>query len=189
MTRIMRDSTRAGDIPVKGTELAAGYTNGLFVWSGSDFARFPGVPHVHIDVNGTHPVQAGVLDVEKGDASVTEAVLWTRAKHALGQPNPVIYCNRSTLTPLFNAMNSAGFRPDHGFRLWVATLDGTKKLDDMTGVVAVQYAGESITKGHYDESIVYDNSWHADAAPAPIVPTRREARAAADVIARYIAGH
>jgi hypothetical protein len=31
---------------------------------------------------------------------------------------------------------------------------------DMTGVTAVQFAGENMTGGHYDESIVYDDEWH-----------------------------
>jgi hypothetical protein len=34
---------------------------------------------------------------------------------------------------LFNAMNAAGLRIVHDFRLWIATLDGTKTVPDMTG--------------------------------------------------------
>jgi hypothetical protein len=165
--RIMRDSTRAVDIPVKGTQLVAGYANGRFLWTASDWARFPGIPHVHIDVNGSLPHVAGVLDVETGDATVRQAVQWAKVRHDAGDKNPVIYCNRSTLTPLFNAMGAAGFGPGHGFRLWIATLDGkTLSVPDMTGVVAVQYAGEKHTGGHYDESIVYDDAWHPVPLPA-----------------------
>jgi hypothetical protein len=162
MTRIMRDSTTPTDIPIHGTDLVAGYSNGNFKWSKAGFARFPGIPHVHIDVNGTNPAGAGVLDCEPGDCDVPEAVIWAKARkaaHPEGYP-PVIYCNRSTLTPLFNAMNVAGLHIVKDFRLWIATLDGTKTVPDMTGVTAVQYAGESITGGHFDESIVHDDNWH-----------------------------
>ena len=37
----------------------------------------------------------------------------------------------------------------------------------MTGVTAVQYAGEAQTGGHYDESVVYDAAWLAPAKPVP----------------------
>jgi hypothetical protein len=166
--RIMRDSTTAADIPAKGLDLVAGYRNGSFTWSDADWQRFPGIGHAYIDVNGTHAADAGVLDVETGDATVTVAVAWVKARLAL-KPSypPVIYCNRSTLTPLFNAMNAAGLEVVKHFRLWVATLDGTKAIPDMTGVTAVQYAGQAQTGGHYDESIVWDDAWHAPKQAAP----------------------
>lgn len=167
MTRIMRDSTTSADIPHQGTDMVAGYGNGRYAWSDADWQRFVGIPHVYIDVDGSMP-SCGVLDVETGDATVSEAVAWTKARLALPHAYPpVIYCNRSTLTPLFNAMAAAGLRVVHDFRLWVATLDGTKTLADMTGVTAVQYAGADRTGGHYDESIVYDDAWHAGATIVP----------------------
>jgi hypothetical protein len=163
MTRIMRDSTTPRDIPIDGTDLAAGYINGQFKWSPEGFARFPEAKHVHIDVDGTNPEGAGVVDCETGDVTVPGAVEWVKARKAAhpGEYPPIIYCNRSTLTPLFNAMNAAGLHIVKDFRLWIATLDGTKTVPDMTGVTAVQYAGESMTGGHYDESIVHDPHWHA----------------------------
>ena len=57
-------------------------------------------------------------------------------------------------------MNAAGLEIVKDFRLWIATLDGTKTVPDMTGVTAVQFAGENMTGGHFDESIVYDDDWH-----------------------------
>src|SRR5207248_2474295 len=63
------------------------------------------------------------------------------------------------LTPVFNALNAAGMHVMRDFRLWPATLDGTRKLADMTGVTAVQARGEAQTGGHYDESDVYDDAW------------------------------
>jgi len=170
MPRVMRDSTTAADIPHHGLDLVAGYANGAFAWSDADWQRFPGQGHVYIDVNGSDPHGAGVLDVENGDATPAGAVEWVKARLALKPAYPpVIYCNRATLTPLFNAMDAAGLQVVKHFRLWVATLDGTKTLPDMTGVTAVQWAGEGLTGGHYDESIVYDDAWHAPltVTPAP----------------------
>ena len=163
MTRLMRDSTNLQNIPIHGTELVAGYVNGNWVATKEDFARFPGIPHVHIDVMGTDPEGAGVLDFEDHNPSTAEdCAIWAkRRKTALpGHYPAVIYCDRSHLTPLFNAMNAAGLQIVRDFRLWIATLDGTKRVADMTGVTAVQFAGESMTGGHFDESIVYDDDWH-----------------------------
>jgi hypothetical protein len=171
MTRIMRDSTTLTDDPIAGTDIVAAYSNGLYRTTvAAVLARFGAkIPVAWIDVNGTNPTGAGILDVEAGDATVAEAVVWVKARLAL-HPDyvPIIYCNRSTLTPLFNAMNAAGLKVVTHFRLWVATLDGTKTLKDMTGVTAIQYAGQPLTGHHYDESIVYDDKWHA---VAPVIPT------------------
>lgn len=171
MTRIMRDSTNPNDIPVAGTQLAAGYANGsVSQWPANGWDRFPNAAKVVIDVLGVD-AGADVLDVETGDATVSGAVNWVRQKRVL-QPTmypPIIYCNRSTLTPLFNAMNAAGFQIARDFRTWIATLDGTKSVADMRGVTAVQYAGESLTGGHYDESIVYDDNWKVVQPPTPPV--------------------
>jgi hypothetical protein len=162
MTRIMRDSTAASDIPVKGTELVAGYANGDFEWTAKEFGLFPGIPHVRIDVNGTDP-SADVADVEQGDVfPVTRAVDWVKEHNAAKPAYPaIIYVNRSNLTPLFNALNGAGLEVVKDFRLWVATLDGTKAIPDMKGVTAVQYAGQAQTGGHFDQSIVYDDLFKA----------------------------
>jgi len=75
MTRIMRDSNRPTAIPVHGTELVAGYVNGRFKWHSDGFARFRGIPHVHIDIFGSDPEEAGVLDVEPGCAALRGPVM------------------------------------------------------------------------------------------------------------------
>jgi hypothetical protein len=172
--RVMRDSTVLADIPVHGTDIVAPYVNGRYASTLTQVrARFPTAGVAWIDVNGTHPENAQILDVEQGDATPAEAALWARARHIL-HPHaypPIIYCNRSTLTPVFNAMATVGLKAGAGFRLWIATLDGTKAVKDMTGVTAVQYAGQAQTGGHYDESIVYDPTWLA--APAPVLGVTR----------------
>ena len=175
MTRIMRDSDTPSAIPSHGTDLVAGYVSGAATWPPGAFGRFRGIPHAHIDCLGTKPEQAEILDVELHCATVRTAVSWVRKRKAAfpGAYPPVLYCDRHTLTPLFDAMHAAGLRVVKDFRLWVATLDGTKKIKDMTGVTAVQYKrapnrrrdgsleppSKRVTAGHYDESIVYDDAW------------------------------
>jgi len=162
MTRIMRDSDRPADIPIRGTDIAAGYVTGPGKWPAKAYQRFRRIEHARIDCRGTKPEKAEILDVEEGCSDVHKAVTWVKKRKAAfpGAYPPIVYCNRSTLAPLFQAMRAAGLHVKKDFRLWVTTLDGTKKINPMRGVTAVQYAGEDITGGHYDESIVYDDNWH-----------------------------
>lgn len=164
MTRIMRDSSTPTDIPLHGTDLVAGYVSGKYTWPVRAYARFRGIPVARIDCRGTKPEKAEILDVEPHCADVPTAVRWVKKRKAAfpGAYPPIVYCNRDTLTSLHHAMNAAGLHVVKDFRLWITTLDGTKKLDNMNGVMAVQYAGEGITGGHYDESIVYDDHWHPE---------------------------
>lgn len=154
--RIGRDSITASHIPIAGTDIAMGYVNGHWP-SANDFgARFPNIPHVTIDVNGQRP-DADVLDIENGDATPQGAVSWVRAKLARGGEKPVLYVNRGNITPVFNAMASAGYHIVSHFYTWLATLDGTQRIADMTGVLAVQYLGN--VPANYDESIIWDQNW------------------------------
>ena len=165
VTRTMRDGVSPAGISHKGLDMVAGYVNGAYAWSASDWAMFPGMPHVRIDVTGGLPEVSDVLDVETGDADVPGAVRWVawRRHHHPDWVN-VVYSNRATLTPLFDGMGIAGYTVGRDFHLWVATLDGVKTLPDMTGVVAVQWLN---TPG-YDESAVYDDAWFRPAATAAL---------------------
>jgi len=175
MTRVMRDSDNPSAIPVRGTDIVAGYVSGGATWPPKAYNRFRGIPHAHIDCLGTKPGKAEILDVEDNCATVPQAVSWVRKRRAAfpGAYPPVIYCNGSTLPHVFSAMRAAGFHVVKDFRIWLATLDGRKSIPDMTGIIAVQYKrapefkpngqleapSGSITAGHYDESIVFDNAW------------------------------
>jgi len=177
MTRIARDSVTASDIPTEGCQLFGGYVNGrVSQWKESDWERFPKGTTYTIDVLGTM-FDADELDVEVGDPTDTVGfpvtVNWVK-KHE-GNFLPILYANRATLTPMFNALNKAGLYVGKHFLLHIATLDGkTKTVEDMTGVVAVQWKGAAQTGGHYDESIVYDDAWkrvEPIKPPAPPVVT------------------
>jgi hypothetical protein len=173
MTRIMRDSDRPAAIPIRGTDIAAGYLTGPGTWSAQDFKRFRRIERARIDCRGTVPGRADILDVEGGCSEVSRAASWVKERQAAfpGAYPPVIYCNRDTLTRVLPAMRAAGLRRVKDYRLWIATLDGTKRLPDMRGVIAVQYKhapdpvlgmipGPATTPAHYDESVVFDDNWH-----------------------------
>ena len=170
MTRIMRDSDRPSAIPIRGTDIAAGYLTGPGTWPAQAFVRFRRKERARIDCRGTVPRQADILDVEGGCSEVSRAASWVKERKAAfpGAYPPVIYCNRDTLTRVLPAMRAAGLRRVKDYRLWIATLDGTKRIPDMTGVIAVQYKrapdpdkgevpGPAIATGHFDESIVFDD--------------------------------
>lgn len=171
MTRIMRDAINPNNIPLEGSQLFAGYDNGrISQWPTDAWKRFPGGSTVHIDVDGTN-FTSDVIDVEAGNSTVSNnyalTVGWVKAKQGHSFL-PICYANRSTLTPMFNALNAAGFYVGKHFLLWIATLDGTKTVSDMTGVVAVQYTDHSDL---YDESVVYWDSWKAPVTPPVIEET------------------
>jgi hypothetical protein len=175
-TRVMRDSVTPNAIPVQGTQIVAVYRNGKFAANDAAVAaRFPGVPVAWIDVIGNDPAGAGVLDVENGDATPATAVHWVAARHTV-EAKPVLYVNRSNVTAVFNAMAANGFKIGVHFRIWLATLDGTTTVPDMTGVVAVQAKGSDRTGANYDESVVYDATWHAAPVAKPVTPPASSAQ-------------
>lgn len=186
----MADSITTADLPsttvVPGTNKTvtvgweAGYVNGHWQNANDNVKRFGSSKRlVTIDTNGNAP-SADVLDVENGDATPETSAWWIKHRIAGGfnEEYPgVIYCNRSKLTAVFNAQEAMGHKVGRDFRTWIATLDGTKEVHDMTGVTAVQVwpaHGEPgpATSGHFDLSIVYDTAWKAPTAPVtpPVKP-------------------
>ncbi|MGI8451351.1 MAG: hypothetical protein ACR2MP_30025 [Streptosporangiaceae bacterium] len=93
----MRDSTTAADIPVHGTDLVAGYINGTYAWTDEGFGRFPGIPHILIDIHGDNP-HAGVLDVEPKCAPI-EAAPPGRGRGAGFSRTPIRRSSMRTVRP------------------------------------------------------------------------------------------
>src|SRR5262249_50077220 len=145
----------------RGSDIAAGDGTGPGKWPARAYQRFRRIEHARIDCGGTKPEKAEILDVEEGCSDVHKAVTWVKKRKAVfpGANPPIVDCNHSTSASLSQAMRAAGLHVNNDCRLGVTTLDGTKKISPMRGVSAVQYAGEDITGGHYDESIVYDDNW------------------------------
>lgn len=176
MSRIMADTINStvDDISKlmqhQTISLVAGYVNGHYAWSAEDWAKFPSQAHVTIDVNGSNP-SADVLDVEPGDATPADAVVWVRNK-LKQNPHypPILYVNRSNMTTVIGNLSKAGYALGRDYRFWVATLDGTQGLPDMRGVTAVQYASSAMTGTNVDLSVVYDVNFKAPVSPPPVRP-------------------
>jgi hypothetical protein len=130
-------------------QLQALYANGKF--------RAPlryGRGHVFIDVTGGIPNGAMWLDVENGDASVSDVPGWLDERARFGEGG--IYCNRSNAEAVELA---AGERPH---LLWLATLDGTIDVTLPPGhghLVAVQAFGADMLPFHADMSLVVDAAY------------------------------
>jgi hypothetical protein len=146
----LRDSTNPFDIPLDGLTAVAGYGDGSFTWTPAGWARFqPPIVPLSIVVSAAN--RGDVLDVENGDATPADCPGWADHFDRPGRRAPTIYCNRSTIDFVRQAMGP------RRFDWWAATLDGTTAGTD--GAVAVQWKGEAQTGGHYDESIILDPSW------------------------------
>lgn len=157
MTRFMWDSTTLNDIPAN-AQMAATYINGRFAVPVNQFvSRFPHVPRVFIDINGTDP-WAQVRDWENGDKSGS-LEQWVK-DCKLHNEWPTIYCNRATIPEVRRLTGSQILGKDYW--LWIATLDGTYAITYVgapTGIVAVQAWGETQTHIHADRSIVFADWW------------------------------
>lgn len=149
MTRTMYDTVTVEDIPPN-AEMVAGYIDGIYANIGIMRQKFPHAVIVEIAVN-SHTNDGDVLDVETGDATPSEAVLWVKMRRQSGA-DPSVYCNASIWPHVRTAFKSAGVREPH---YWIAKWDGIASIPD--GAVAKQYKN-AYSGHHYDSSIVAD-SW------------------------------
>lgn len=144
MTRIMYDSVNAKAIPSQAV-MVAGYIDGRYANIAEMRARFPHSTLVEIAVRAT--TDAGqVLDVERGDATPSQAVSWVQVRRRAGA-DPTVYTSLSE----WNAVRSA-FRNNHvpEPHYWIADWDGDASL--LAGTVAKQYHNTP----NWDVSVVAD---------------------------------
>lgn len=173
MTRIARDAADGFKIPITpNLDMVWGYINGAnYTWTSEMWDRFGSkIKRVRVDTTGGNPENSDMIDSEKGDATIDDDVRWVkwRLSHLRGVKN-VVYTYRDNIQPLDVAMHFAGLQRAKDYHLSVATLDGTTRIDDMSGVVAVQAYG----RGTYDESIIYDDAWFpSDPEPNPPAPMK-----------------
>jgi hypothetical protein len=166
--RMMYDAVTPTNIPAD-AQIVAGYLNGRYAWTASEWASFPNAVHVGISVRAAF-LQGHVLDVEPGDATPAESVGWVKARRAAGA-DPTVYCNRSTWPLVRAAFAAAKVAEPH---YWIATASG--KFEIPAGAVAAQYLLD--TDG-VDRSAVADY-WPGVDAPAhadnttPSIPAQEE---------------
>ena len=149
-TRTMYDGVNPDALP-RTAELVAGYVTGLFKWPAHSWAHWARVKEVHIDVNGTLPSDADVLDIEKGDAGPNQARGWIEQRVPHGRA--CLYFSRSRMDEI-----EAAIKGLPGVDVWVADWTGephTVRVAPNMHLVAVQYANTP----NFDLSVVYDPVW------------------------------
>ena len=155
MTRTMYDTVDAASAPA-GAGLLAGYVNGHYANIPALRARYPHALIVGISVTADHD-GGTVLDVEKGDATPTEAPKWVTMRRAAGV-DPTVYCNSSTWPAVRAAFHAARVVEPH---YWIAHWDGSSNLP--AGAIAKQYANHP----GYDVSVVAAYWPGVDPHPGP----------------------
>src|SRR6185437_10751663 len=152
--RLMLDSTTPAVLPVN-VGMIAGYINGRYAWTPAEFGKFPGA-RVRINVTGVHG-RGTVLDVESGDAKPSDAPGWYDSIDWIAKSQLAIYCNRTTLPAVIDAMGK------RDWRLWLATLDGSMPITYLgRHVDAVQVLDLGAHGGpNIDVSFVRNDAWHA----------------------------
>ena len=162
MTRTCYDSINVNAIPAD-AQLAAGYAGGNWPTyaNGSLRARCPHAILVSIAVNASE--DAMVLDVERGDATPSDAPAWCQRQRARGQV-PTVYCNASTWPAVQQMFHDAG-QPLPQW--WDANYDNNPTLP--AGAVAKQYRSD--TNQNLDYSVVADYWPGVDPARSDIMAT------------------
>lgn len=146
--RVMYDSTTASDIPFNVTAVA-GYVDGLYKWSDTDWQRFAHALKVRIAVFQTTN-DGIVLDVENGNATPAQSVDWVLMRRKAGV-DPTVYTALSNWVNVRNAFRSRNVREPH---YWIADWNNTPVIP--AGAIACQYADSVIIGSHYDLSIIAD---------------------------------
>lgn len=138
-------------------DAVAGYIDGRF----NDFAamakRFPLDHHVSIAVFATD--NADALDIEAGDALISQAPGWVRRQHARGLARPILYIQLSNLQALLDTLRNAGI-DRQAVRIWMAhyTFDRNTGVSELAAhaVDAVQWT-DKYEGRNLDASVLVDD--------------------------------
>jgi LysM repeat protein len=129
--KIMYDSVNASKIPPR-AEVVAGYVDGKYRWSDSDWDRFGDALRIGICVDPHHNL-GDVLDIEPGDSEPAQAVDWTIKRRNSGI-EPVLYTNTSTKPFVTNEFYLRKVKePEY----WIAVWNGRGEIP--AGSVAHQF--------------------------------------------------
>lgn len=157
---IIRSKWQPGDL------VAVYLAGNSYIWDAAQRGLFPADSQVTITLTASY-LDADVLDVEAGGATVAEVAGWITAKRLLGYDRPTVYCSLSILGAIRQATGALVLGRD--WDAWVADWDGST-----TDPVPLAAAKQFRDAGPYDVSAVYDAGWpHRTAATPPVstVPT------------------
>ncbi|SRR6266567_41849 len=151
------DSTTPEKIPRDAKMIFPYITPSEFAWTDKQIALFPDAIPVRITVHGMLPdwQQASIIDVEHGAFTPEQARKFVIRRNDFRPATATVYCNRATLPAVQAAC--------HGlhWHLFLASPDGNpEEIPPIPNVVAKQFRFH----GDWDESVVYDPTWHAHKA-------------------------
>jgi hypothetical protein len=125
----MFDDVNVSLIP-KDAEAVAGYVDGHYQTWLKVVSGWPKAKKLMIAVFGGD--NGDCLDVEPGDASVTQAAAWVKRQLANWHtrphdvPRPVIYTSASWMQSVVNALAKSGLRYGQDYLLWSAHYDPSR---------------------------------------------------------------
>lgn len=185
MSRIALDSVKYANMAGLRWPHLIGYANGrISAWSDHDIAdaRSRGQLLALVDVLGTSPHLAAVVDFERGDVqSPTVIHRWVQARNQF-RGDATVYVQPGNIRTIVRAV---GAEPCN---LWVVdlTADGEPPfhvpdygpLPANVRVIGRQFVFGPRAGGDYDMSVIYADDWHPDQPhPANYAPVRLAAAA------------
>lgn len=169
----MYDDVNVNLIPADATHIAA-YADGRYENLAEIKKRFPKAVILKIDVRGSYR-NGDVLDVEPGDATNSDAVVWFNARRGhTATPKPILYTSAGNVAALNATLQKAGIKRTDYF-VWSAHYSGKKHICAPKNCGYPQADGTQWTdKSHgrsLDESLMEDYVFPKASKPAgPVKP-------------------
>lgn len=161
MTIVMFDSVDVSTIPPDAAAVA-GYTSGSWPTYPDLVRAFPKAHRLSIAVSAEH--DADCLDIEPGDAAISQAPAWVKRQQARGVYRPCLYTSLSYMPGLKDALQAAGI-PRESVRLWVAHYTYHAHIEP--GYDACQWTDRALGR-NLDQSECLDTFFGAPAHPKPV---------------------
>jgi len=147
----------------------AGYLDGFY----ANFAQVKGAhPEAHLVGIVTRACDNGdALDVEPGDATISQAPGWVKQQHARGVARPIVYVSAANARLMINTLAAAGINRSC-YRLWLAHYGAGQHTCGPGSCGYPQADGTQFTSTalgkSLDESVVADDFFGAQPLTFPI---------------------
>lgn len=146
----------------------AGYVNGRWPTYPEVVKRWPNAKHLSVAV--TAGADADCLDVERGDATNSQAPAWIKRQLARGVYRPVVYTSASNAAALLATLSRAGIDRSQ-VRLWSAHYTGKPHICGRATCGYPQADGtqwtDKVNGKSQDESLLSSTFFAAKPSPKP----------------------
>jgi hypothetical protein len=164
------DSIEVSTVPAH-AEAVAGYTGGKWPTYDVLVKAFPKAKHLSIAISASEDGEC--LDIENGDAVISEAPAWFKRQRKNKVARPALYTSLSNIDELVATMNAAGVKRDE-YRLWSAHYTYKAHICGpsegiSTAADATQWTDRALGR-NLDASLTTDVFWGAGAVPSTYQP-------------------